>query len=190
MPRSPASEWGFEYFLQRKFLQTFFAISEIVCYNVHVKNNSVLHKRRLRNGWRLSKGEITVEELRDKAVNGLECCLNDPNEFGDCASKECPYKGVNCQSDLLRDTLVLLKTQDKELELLRKVKRGEIKKYANADFVIINGDFYRKYPPLCATTEPRVLSLEEANKYCAKGDSLEISEKQPLYVEYKGGGRP
>lgn len=33
--------------------------------------------------------------------------------------------------------------------------------------------------------QPRVLTLEEVNRHCAKHDPVEISDNQPLYVEYK-----
>lgn len=48
----------------------------------------------------------------EKVLNGLKCCAEDVNEFGDCLSNDCPYKHKqSCCSALADDALDLLKEQ-------------------------------------------------------------------------------
>lgn len=52
------------------------------------------------------------QEIREKVINGLECCSK-----GDCADCDnCTYHGVQtdvpCESTLMRDVLALLKVQE------------------------------------------------------------------------------
>ena len=50
-----------------------------------------------------------------KVVSGLKCCTTHPNEYGDCMSDDCPYKGsTTCCTELMRDALALLKEQEHE----------------------------------------------------------------------------
>lgn len=45
----------------------------------------------------------------EKVITGLKCCITHPNEYGDCMSKDCPYKSsINCVDNLLRDALAIL----------------------------------------------------------------------------------
>lgn len=49
---------------------------------------------------------------REIVLRGLKCCATDPNEFGDCASTDCPYKkSVDCHKKLLVDACELLEAQ-------------------------------------------------------------------------------
>ena len=52
------------------------------------------------------------QEKRDKVIKGLECCTSIPNEYGDCMSLNCLYKGPSCCNDVMRDALALLKAQE------------------------------------------------------------------------------
>lgn len=50
---------------------------------------------------------------REIVLRGLKCCATDPNEFGDCASTDCPYrKSIDCHKELLDDACELLKEQE------------------------------------------------------------------------------
>ena len=60
-----------------------------------------------------------MAELK-KVTKGLQRCISDPNEFGDCNSAECPYKGVNCFTDLMEDALELLKAQEPRVMTLEE----------------------------------------------------------------------
>ena len=79
---------------------------------------------------------------------------------------------MNELNKLIRDAVTVmtllevpLSDQDKiDLDRVHRIRRGELKKIVNADYTIINGDFYRAHPPLCFTTEPRVMTLEEVQQ--------------------------
>ena len=64
------------------------------------------------------------EEMREKVVKGLECCiLHDPDDKPRCES--CPYDGA-CQNRLKRDALKLLKAQEPRVLTLEEVKTAEV----------------------------------------------------------------
>ena len=70
-----------------------------------------------------------MDDLREKAINGLECCLNT-RSFEECIEK-CPYfqkklgDGV-CSEKLQRDALSLLKGQEARVMTLDEAKNSEV----------------------------------------------------------------
>lgn len=60
---------------------------------------------------------MTVDDLREKVIKGLKCCiLYDPDDKQRCS--ECPYEG-NCVNRLKQDALSLLKAQEEEIKQLK-----------------------------------------------------------------------
>lgn len=51
---------------------------------------------------------------REKVIKGLKSELLNVNDYGDCTAikSDCPYTGVDCHNDLIRDALALLKEQE------------------------------------------------------------------------------
>jgi len=51
---------------------------------------------------------------REKVIKGLKSELLNVNDYGDCTAikSDCPYTGVDCHNDLIRDALALLKAQE------------------------------------------------------------------------------
>lgn len=72
-------------------------------------------------------------------------CLRS-NDISIC--EECPYNVGNdygCRARLRDDIVTLLRAQEsKDLELLSRVKSGKVLKSVCKDYVIYNGDWYRK----------------------------------------------
>lgn len=52
----------------------------------------------------------------EKVIEGLECCIKYPNEYGDCLGGDCLYgPRIECCKELMRDALALLKVQEPRL---------------------------------------------------------------------------
>ena len=57
---------------------------------------------------------------REKVINGLECCAQYPNEYGDCLGGDCPYgPRIECHKELIHDALAMLKQQAQDLTDIR-----------------------------------------------------------------------
>lgn len=61
--------------------------------------------------------------VEEKVRNGLKCCTTQPNQYGDCTSADCPYKGVSCFQNLMDDALALLKAQEPRVMTLYEVAK-------------------------------------------------------------------
>ncbi|MBR3020415.1 MAG: hypothetical protein IKH57_25685 [Clostridia bacterium] len=61
----------------------------------------------------------------EKVIQGLECCVAEPNEFGDCNSSKCPYASIDCIQRLMVDVLVLLKVQRPRVLTLEELKESD-----------------------------------------------------------------
>lgn len=59
-----------------------------------------------------------------KVIKGLESSITCQNQYGDCdaAKIDCPYCGIDCHVDLMRDALALLKAQESTVDIWIGVK--------------------------------------------------------------------
>lgn len=90
---------------------------------------------------------------REKTIEGLEICINRvPGEYG-CA--KCPYEGYgnDCEIELIKNTVVLLKEQETEWEHLWDAPdgtfKGRCKKCGFVHFFIEGHDTQYKFCPEC-----------------------------------------
>lgn len=84
----------------------------------------------------------------------------------------------------------MLSNQDKaDLDLIRKVRSGEIKKQVCAAYTLINGDFYRAHPPLCCTTEIRVMTVDEVRQMGKRNMERGKKPHETCIYERRGGSR-
>ena len=98
--------------------------------------------------------EMKENEKREKVIKGLECCAAYEYKCNDCPYQDDGGAEDDCYSDeLCADALALLKAQEpmtvnerRDLEILRRVKSGKILKHGCTDYVIYNGEWYRKNP--------------------------------------------
>lgn len=90
----------------------------------------------------------------EKVIKGLEKLIDNAGcvAIYDADCKSCPYISVNgCIDQIYKDALELLKTQEKptvkeckDLQVLRDIKSGKVLKSGCKEYVIYNGDWYRK----------------------------------------------
>lgn len=50
--------------------------------------------------------------MNEKVIKGLKCCTKQPNEYGECMSTDCPYKGADCCRNVMADALAILGAQE------------------------------------------------------------------------------
>lgn len=87
----------------------------------------------------------------EKAKQGLEACHNEPETGEECRRMGCPYwdAPMYCVRALLTDAkeaMGEIGPEDmQDLERVRAVRSGAIKKAVCHDYTIINGDFYREH---------------------------------------------
>ena len=63
----------------------------------------------------------------EKAIKGLECCMNDGREYYEPSNGKCPYykddiTASACVDDLFHDIYALLKTQESRVMTLEEIK--------------------------------------------------------------------
>lgn len=126
---------------------------------------------------------IMIQELSEHTILSFENALNLVQTIADRmimikATNPSVYFPLDeiIKSNMLGAISSMMK---KDLEVICSVRSGKTKKYVTKDYVIINGDFYREHPLLCATTEPRVMTLEEAQKWV----EIPLESRDPVFYE-------
>lgn len=86
------------------------------------------------------------EELREKVIRGLECCiLHDPDDKPRC--EICPYDGA-CLNRLKHDVLQLLKEQEPRVLTLEEVIQHYSLPLVFPDDFCMQEDYYEDIQPL------------------------------------------
>lgn len=126
---------------------------------------------------------IMIQELSEQTILSFENTLNLVQTIADRmimikATNPSAYFPLDeiIKSNMLGTVSSMMK---KDLEVISSIRSGKTKKYVTKDYVIINGDFYRDHPPLCATTEPQVMTKEEAQAWASADPEL----RDPVFFE-------
>lgn len=111
---------------------------------------------------------IMIQELSEQTILSFENALNLVRTIADRlimikATSPSTYFPLNeiIKSNMLGTVSSMMKN---DLEVICSIRSGKTKKYVTKDYTIINGDFYRAHPPLCCTTETRVMTADEVQQ--------------------------